>query len=161
MTNAKKAKPPFFTGKDCSLSTVNRWIFSIKSYVWGEESKEEKVKIATSYLSGVAKTWFVGKYVLLDVLPPFAEFIDMFKAQFSGADDARQLRVFLERIPQGSRSVLEYSVEFQMIHMQMGPTADPIWVHHRFVKWLQDDVRKIVGPNIDSEDTIDQMTSRA
>jgi len=48
-----------------------------------------------------------------------------------------------------------------MIHVQMGPTADPIWVQHPFVEGLQDDVRKIVGPNIDFEDTIDQMTSRA
>jgi len=112
MTNAKKAKPPFFTSEDCSLPTVNGWIFSIKSYVRGEESEEEKVEIATSYLSGVAKTWFVGKYALLDVLPPFAEFIDTFKAQFSSADDAHQLRVSLECIHQGSRSVLEYSAEF-------------------------------------------------
>jgi len=140
MTNAKKAKPPFFTSEDCSLPTVNGWIFSIKSYVRGEESEEEKVEIAASYLSGVAKIWFVGKYALLDVLPPFAEFIDMFKAQFSGADDARQLRVSLERIHQGSRCILEYSAEFQMIHAQIGPTADPIWVHHRFVEGLQDDV---------------------
>jgi len=129
--------------------------------VRGEEDEEEKVKIAASYLSGVAKTWFVGKYALLDALPPFAEFIDAFKAQFSRADDARQLRVSLERIRQGTRNVLEYSEEFQMIHAQMGPTADLVWVHHRFIEWLHDDVRKIVGPNIDSEDTIDQMTSRA
>ena len=43
----------------------------------------------------------------------------------------------------------------------MGPTADPVWVHHRFIEGLHDDVRKIVGPTIDPEDTIDQMTSRA
>ena len=126
MTNAKKAKPPVFTGEDCSLSSVNGWIFSIKSYVRGEENEEEKVEIAASYLSGVAKTWFVGKYALLDALPPFAEFIDTFKAQFSRVDDARQLRVSLERIRQGTRNVLEYSAEFQMIHAQMGPTADPV-----------------------------------
>jgi len=94
-------------------------------------------------------------------LPPFAEFIDTFKTQFCHADDARQLRVSLERIRQGTRNVLEYSVEFQMIHVQMGPTADPVWVNHRFIEGLHDDVRKIVGPNIDPEDTIDQMTSRA
>ena len=56
---------------------------------------------------------------------------------------------------------MEYSAEFQLIHAQMGPTADPVWVHHRFIEGLHDDVRKIVGPNIDPEDTIDQMTSRA
>jgi len=48
-----------------------------------------------------------------------------------------------------------------MIHAQIGPTAHPIWVHDCLVEGLQNNVRKIVGPNIDSEDTIDQMTSRA
>ena len=48
-----------------------------------------------------------------------------------------------------------------MIKAQIGTAADHVWIYHRFIEGLHDDVRKIVGPNVGPNDTIDEMTTRA
>ena len=70
--------------------------------------EEEKVETATFFLIGTVELWFMAKYALATQLPTFDEFIQAFKALFTYADDACQLRLSIESMIQGSHSVLEY-----------------------------------------------------
>ena len=48
-----------------------------------------------------------------------------------------------------------------MIKAQIGTAADHVWIYHRFIEGLHDDVRKIVGPNVGPNETIDEMMTRS
>ena len=103
-----------------SPAIVNAWIFKIHAHVRASADEEEKVETAASFLTGMAELWFMVKYALAAQLPTFDEFIQAFKACFTRADDARQLRLSIENMTQGSHSVLEYHAKFQTVISQIG-----------------------------------------
>jgi len=111
----KKAKPPSFTGQDTSLATVTSWVFKIRSYVRASTDESEKVETAASFLTDTAERWLMAKYASAAELPTFDQFITAFQACFTRANDARRLRLTIESMDQGTRSVLEYHAEFETV----------------------------------------------
>ena len=161
MASPKKSKPPFFTGKDTSLAAVTSWVFKVKSYVRAAE-EDDKVDIAVSFLSETAEQWFIAKYSSLDTLPSFDDFIKEFKKRFTRADDARQLRITIETITQGTRSVLEYAAEFQTILSQIGEDkVDMVWARRHFERGLHYNIQRDLAAHFDPKDSIDEMATRA
>ena len=129
----KKAKPPFFMGKDTSLTTVNGWIFKIHSYVRSSNDDEEKVKTAASSLMETAEQWFMAKYMTAIALPTFNAFVQKFKMRFTHADDSRQLHLRIESITLGSHIILEYHAEVQTHLCQLGEDGvHKDWAHMHF-----------------------------
>ena len=138
----KEAKPSPFSGEDTSLAIVNAWIFKICAHVRASTDEEEKVETAASFLTGTAELWFMVKYVSGAQLPTFDEFIQALKARFTRADDARQLRLSIENMTQGSRSVLEYHAEFQTVISQIGEdVVDMDWACLHFERGLTASIR--------------------
>jgi hypothetical protein len=64
MTNAlKPAKLAVFDGTDVTHVMVRNWMFGIQEYMDLAEIPETKqTRLAGTYLSGVAKSWYINKY---------------------------------------------------------------------------------------------------
>ena len=156
----KKAKPPPFSGENTSLAIVNAWIFKIRAYVRASTDEEEKVETAASFLTGMAELWFMPKYVLAAQLSTFDKFIQAFKARFTHADDACQLRPSIESMTPGFRSILEYHAEFQTVISQIGEdVVDMDWAHLHFEQGLTTSICHHVAINGCPTDSLDDLTT--
>jgi len=156
----KKAKPPPFSAENTSLAVVNAWIFKIRAHVRASTDEEEKMETAASFLTGTAELWFMAKYALAARLPTFDEFMQVFKVRFTRVDDARQLRLSIESMTEGSRSVLEYHAEFQTVFSQIGEDiVDMDWAPLHFERGLTASIRQHVAINGHPTDSLDDLAT--
>ena len=143
-----------------SPAIVNAWIFKIHAHIRASTDEEEKVETAAFFLTGMAELWFMVKYALAAQLPTFDEFIQAFKACFTRADDARQLRLSIENMTQGSRSVLEYHAEFQTVISQIGEdVVDMGWARLHFERGLTVGIHRHVAINGHLTDSLDDLAT--
>ena len=143
-----------------SLTIVNAWIFKICAHIRASMDEGEKVETAASFLTSMAELWFMAKYASAAWLPTFDEFIQAFKARFTPADDARQLRLSIENMTQGPCSVLEYHTEFQTVISRIGEdVVDMDWARLHFERGLTASIRRHVVINGHLTDSLDDLAA--
>ena len=95
-------KPDKFDGTDTSIATVTAWTFSVEEYIeLAEISEGKQTRIAATWLSGVAKVWYINTYNGVDPLPSLKDFIKAFKEQHLMAHSRADVIKRAETIYQG------------------------------------------------------------
>ena len=61
---------------------------------------------------------------------------------------------------QGTNSVLEYSVEFMTLLIEIGDGYDRHWAKNHFLHGLYPQIRRTIGPLVSNDDIIDTLTTR-
>ena len=79
----KKYELSIFTGKNMSFSTMNIWIYWIRSYVKGVANDEKKIEVAASFLVKTAELWFISEIAHIKPLPSFKGFLKAIKDQLT------------------------------------------------------------------------------
>ena len=156
--SAKPAKPSFFDGTDTSRSTVLAWVFDVEQYLTLTDTPTDKqTKFAASYLSGVAKTWYITTYANKGTTPSLKDFLDAFKGYFSSPTETQDVFGSLERLRQGSRPANEYVTEFKLLAAQLKNPA-PDFIQYTFLKGLNRELAKAVINDIEKEDDLDKIS---
>ena len=147
--SAKLAKPSFFNGTDTSRPTILSWVFDIEQYLTlTDTSKDSQTKYAASYLSGVAKTWYITKYGSKNTVTPLDDFIKEFKAFYLPATEIQDVYKSIENLKQGSRTAKEYVTDYKLLAAQLtNPAID--WVHYTFLKGLNRKLAEAVVNDLD------------
>ena len=101
----------------------------------------------------------MAKYASAAELPTFDQFIAAFQMRFTLADDVRHLRLTIESMDQGTRSVLEYHTEFETVLSQIGEDTDMEWTRMHFECGLHRDIRRHVALNAPSNATLDELAT--
>ena len=140
MSTAKPAKPQYFDGTDTSRVAIASWIFDVNQYLTLTKAPEnERVLLAASYLSGVAKTWFITTYDDPETYPKLPAFLQEFKKNFSSMTDQDDVIRSLERMRIADRSISEYISEFKLLVNQLENQKNPDtkrWIRLCFLRGL-------------------------
>ena len=111
-------------------------MFDVKQYLQLTDTPEDKlVSFAASYLSGVAKTWYITTYADVNPAPSLKDFLAAFKAFFLSATETQDIFSALERLKQGRRSAKEYVTEFKLLAAQL-TKPDPDYIRYAFIRGL-------------------------
>jgi hypothetical protein len=164
MTSAlKPAKPAVFDGTDVTHVTVRNWMFSIQEYMDLAEIPDAKqTRLAGTYLSGVAKSWYINKYADVSPLPALDAFLANFKKHHTRSDNAVTIIRRIETMRQGrNRSAADYGTEFESLIAELGTGADPRWVHEHFLRGLDNATRIALAPALNGDEDLDTLIARA
>jgi len=89
-------------------------MFSIQEYMDLAEVPENKqTRLAGTYLSGIAKSWYINKYADVTSLPPLADFLANFKKHHTRTNNAVTIIRRIETMKQGHRPAADYGTEFE------------------------------------------------
>ena len=146
--------------------TVTAWTFSVEEYMELAEVPDGKqTRLAATWLSGVAKVWYINTYRDVKPLPPLKDFIKAFEEQHLMAHSKADVIKHAETICRGSqRGTSEYSTEFKMLILQLGYKSNEPndWVMHHYLRGLNKTVRDNLVPHLDKEkDTLDVLIKKA
>jgi hypothetical protein len=164
MTSAlKPAKPVVFDGMDVMHVTVHNWMFSIQEYMDLAEIPEAKqTRLAGTYLSGIAKSWYINKYADASPLPTLNVFLANFKKHHTRSDNAVTVIRRIETMRQGrNRPAADYGTEFESLVAELGTGADPHWIHEHFLRGLNDATCIALAPALNREEDLDTLITRA
>ena len=158
--SAKLAKPSLFDGTNTSRSTILSWVFDIEQYlIISETPNELQTKYAASYLSGVAKTWYITTYGNRNTVTPLDEFIKAFKAFYLLATEIQDVYNSIENLKQGSRPAKDYVTDYKLLVAQLdNPGTD--WIHYTFLKGLNRKLAEAVVNDLDPKDTLETICNK-
>ena len=158
--SAKLAKPPVFDGTDTSRTTVLSWIFDVEQYLTLTDTPEDKqTKFAATYLSGVAKTWYITTYGDKGTVTPLMDFLKAFKGFFLAATETQDVYNSIEKLRQEKRSANEYVTEYKLLAAQV---KDPPlgWIHYTFLRGLDHTLAEAVVNDIGEKDDLDTSCAK-
>jgi hypothetical protein len=154
---SKPAKPPFFDGKDSTVSTVKAWIFSVREYI--ELSDIEAVKqtrYTAGYLTETIKTWYINTYGSITPLSDLDTFLNVFKKFYLKINNENDAANRIEKIKQGKISISEYSTEFKIQLSELDDT-DTRWIKRHFLRDLQSDIHVVISPQVSTINDLDRL----
>ena len=136
-------------------------MFSIQEYMDLAEVPENKqTRLAGTYLSGIAKSWYINKYADVTSLPPFADFLANFKKHHTHTNNAVTVIRRIETMKQGRRPAADYGTEFESLVVELSNT-DTRWIHEHFLRGLDDATRIALAPALLSNEDLDSLIARA
>jgi len=157
----KPSKPVVFDGTDVTHTSVRNWMFSIQEYMDLAEVPENKqTGLAGTYLSGIAKSWYINKYADVTPLPPLADFLTNFKKHHTRTDNAVTVIRRIETMKQGRRPAADYGTEFESLVAELGNT-NTRWVHEHFLRGLDDATRIALALALLGDEDLDSLIARA
>jgi hypothetical protein len=158
----KPAKPPFFDGRDSSVSTVKAWIFSVREYVELSDIDENKqTRYAAGYLTDTAKTWYIDTYGNAAISPDLDTFLNAFKKFYLKTSNENDAAERIETIKQEKLSVSEYATEFKMQLSELGDETDPRWIKRHFLHGLRSKIHIAMAPQISTVNDLDHLIAIA
>lgn len=131
--HAKPHDPSVYSGER-DMNVLNSWVFTMECYLRIMLTKEELwVDLASTYLGGVANTWFQTWYPLavegIKVVKadashvPWEVFVHNLKQAFQPPNHHQHLRDRWFHLKQ-TGSVAEYVHEFRALKLQLAPSED-------------------------------------
>jgi hypothetical protein len=158
----KPAKPPYFDGRDSSVSTVKAWVFSVREYVELSDIEEAKqTRYAAGYLTDTAKTWYINTYGNAATSPDLDTFLNAFKKFYLKTSNENDAAERIETIKQGKLSVSEYATEFKMQLSELGDETDPRWIKRHFLRGLRSKIHIAMAPQVSTINDLDRLIAIA
>src|SRR5271169_3699360 len=117
MATAKPLKPNTYDGEKLDPQTGDIWLARMTTYLRLTNTAEaDRVEIASSYLKGVAYTWFMNERATLTTF-------DLFKSTFRGHFVPQNYKDVAYRrykaLTQGTLSVTDYSIQLKTLADQI------------------------------------------
>jgi len=157
----KPSKPVIFDDTDVTHTLVRNWMFSIQEYMdLAEVPENKRTRLMGTYLSGIAKSWYINKYADVTPLPSLADFLANFKKHHTHTDNAVTVIRRIETMKQGHRPAADYETEFESLVTELGNT-DTRWVHEHFLWGLDDATHIALAPALLGDEDLDSLIARA
>jgi hypothetical protein len=154
----KPAKPPYFDGKDSSVSTVKAWVFSVREYVELSDIDEAKqTRYAAGYLTDTAKTWYINTYGNAAVSPDFDTFLNAFKKFYLKTSNENDAAERIETIKQEKLSVSEYAIDFKMQLSELSDETNSRWIKRYFLCGLRSKIHITIAPQVSTINDLDYL----
>jgi hypothetical protein len=118
-------------------TAVKTWCYEVQEYMALADVPENmQTRLAGTFLSGSAKTWFINTYADATPMPALNEVLKAFKEHHLAADTDADLIRRIETMCQGRRSVSEYATEYKMLVLELGENVDPQLDQYTLPSWF-------------------------
>ena len=84
-----------------------------------------------------------------------------FKEQFQGSHNDADVIKLVETMEQGSKTVTQYSTEFEMLVLQLGNEAGHPWSTGHYLRGLNRNIRLAVLPALTGDEALKTLIQRA
>ena len=124
-----------------------------------ETADNKQTKIAATYLSGVAKTWYINTYGNKNTVTSLEDFLKAFKNFFLSATETQDVYSSIENLKQGKCSAKESITEYKLLSAQL--TDPPLnWTHYTFIKGLDRKFAATVVNDFEAKNDLDTICTK-